>query len=58
MNMAKASANSWLSSARASSREEKRAPTPVREITPTMMPAQAQTAMICTDMEPPISKAR
>ena len=46
MHMAKTSAKSWLASARPSSRLEKRAPTPVSEMTPTMMPAQAQTEMI------------
>jgi hypothetical protein len=38
MHMAKNSARSWLVSARPSSSEENRAPTPVSEMTPTMMP--------------------
>ncbi len=50
--MAKNSASSWLTPARPSSSEEKRAPTPVSEMTPTIRPAQAQTAMIWIDMVP------
>ena len=38
--------------------EAKRAPTPVSEITPTMMPAQAHTAIKGTDIRAPSSSAR
>ena len=58
MHMAKKSASSWLTPARSSSTFENRAPTPVRLITPTMIPAQAQTAMIWIDITPASSSAR
>ena len=57
MHMAKTSASNCDASARPSSRLEKRAPTPVKEITPTIMPAQAHTAMIWIDMAPASSNA-
>ena len=57
IHMAKNRARNWLASASPKSTEEKRAPTPVRLMTPTMIPAQAQTAMIWIDMIPARSKA-
>src|SRR6056297_2500615 len=57
MHIAKNSARSWLTPARSSNKAENRAPTPVSEITPTMMPAQAQTAMIWMDITPASSNA-
>ena len=57
MHMAKNSASSCEVSAMPSSSTEKRAPTPVSDMTPTMMPAQAHTAMIWIDMKPASWKA-
>ena len=57
MHMAKNSARSWLVSARPKRIEENRAPTPVSDMTPTMMPAQAHTAMIWIDIVPASSNA-
>ena len=46
MNMAKISASNWLVAATSSNSTEKRAPTPVSEITPTITPAAAHTTII------------
>lgn len=57
MHMAKNSASRWLASAMPSSMEAKRAPTPVKEMTPTMMPAQAHTAISGIAMRAPSERA-
>ncbi len=54
-SIAKAIATNWFCPASVSSSDENRVPTPVSAITPTITPAAAQTATICSAMRAAIS---